>query len=369
MAYRALSSLGSVYSLSCSVFHSTLLQVQDICVSCGSIGVGDEGKLIGCAQCGQCYHPYCAGVKLNSVILTKGWRCLDCTVCEGCGKPHDEARLILCDECDISFHIYCLDPPLDQVPTGTWKCRWCVACQYCGSTSPGHGGRSSWQNNYSTCTPCASLQKCPACEKEYAEQERIIQCLQCDRWLHAACDAIMDEDDVEAAISIGYVCPFCRPDNHPPLHLQHVFEDEDTTGSLPPGAAATEAVTPGEKRPPVPHKYDGVLLSDAGLKHIKQLTFEAKPKTAKRKKAVSEAATAPSADGELTMSQELSNMLDDTSLEDKKKRARKPQRFGVGGFLPRGPKPKAERERENMEALQMDMSMESHPASVCGRFF
>jgi hypothetical protein len=35
------------------------------------------------------------------------------------------------------------------------------------------------------------------------EQELIIQCLQCDRWLHASCDAIMDDDDVESAISIG----------------------------------------------------------------------------------------------------------------------------------------------------------------------
>lgn len=63
---------------------------------------------------------------MSSVILKKGWRCLECTVCEGCGQPHDEGRLILCDECDVSYHIYCLDPPLDKVPKGTWKCKWCV---------------------------------------------------------------------------------------------------------------------------------------------------------------------------------------------------------------------------------------------------
>lgn len=56
---------------------------QDICVMCGSIGMDQEGCLIACVQCGQCYHPYCAGVKITKVILQKGWRCLDCTVCEG----------------------------------------------------------------------------------------------------------------------------------------------------------------------------------------------------------------------------------------------------------------------------------------------
>lgn len=93
-------------------------------MSCGSYGLDEEGRLIVCTQCGQCYHPYCANVKVNKVVLQKGWRCLDCTVCEGCGKPHDEGRLILCDECDISYHIYCLDPPLDHVPKGNWKCKW-----------------------------------------------------------------------------------------------------------------------------------------------------------------------------------------------------------------------------------------------------
>ena len=32
-----------------------------MCVSCGSIGVDQEGRLISCSQCGQSYHPYCVG--------------------------------------------------------------------------------------------------------------------------------------------------------------------------------------------------------------------------------------------------------------------------------------------------------------------
>jgi len=32
-----------------------------MCVSCGSIGLDEEGRLISCSQCGQSYHPYCVG--------------------------------------------------------------------------------------------------------------------------------------------------------------------------------------------------------------------------------------------------------------------------------------------------------------------
>ena len=38
---------------------------QDLCVMCGSVGLGDQGLLISCVQCGQCYHPYCADVKAS----------------------------------------------------------------------------------------------------------------------------------------------------------------------------------------------------------------------------------------------------------------------------------------------------------------
>lgn len=38
---------------------------QDICVMCGALGTDQEGCLISCAQCGQCYHPYCVNVKVN----------------------------------------------------------------------------------------------------------------------------------------------------------------------------------------------------------------------------------------------------------------------------------------------------------------
>ena len=154
---------------------------QDLCAMCGSAGQAEEGRLISCSQCGQCYHPFCVNIKVTKVVLNKGWRCLECTVCEGCGLPHDEARLLLCDDCDISYHTYCLDPPLDVVPQGTWKCRWCVICLKCKSTNPGYG--SLWQKNYTQCGPCASQTSCPVCQVDYTESDLIIQCIQCNRFV------------------------------------------------------------------------------------------------------------------------------------------------------------------------------------------
>lgn len=31
---------------------------------CGSFGKGSEGQLLACAQCAQCYHPYCVNSKV-----------------------------------------------------------------------------------------------------------------------------------------------------------------------------------------------------------------------------------------------------------------------------------------------------------------
>lgn len=63
-------------------------------------------------------------LQITKVVLSKGWRCLECTVCEACGKASDPGRLLLCDDCDISYHTYCLAPPLQTVPKGGWKCKW-----------------------------------------------------------------------------------------------------------------------------------------------------------------------------------------------------------------------------------------------------
>lgn len=190
---------------------------QDICTLCGSIGKGDEGNLISCSQCGQCYHPYCVNIKGLKVVISKGWRCLECTVCETCGQPGDEAKLLLCDECELSCHTYCLNPPLEDVPQGAWKCHWCVVCQRCKSHSPGIN--SDWQKNYTYCGPCSSRHTCPKCKNDYNSDDLIIECSHCSRWLHASCDSIRDAEECELAIEIGYTCLLCRPKDDIPLYM------------------------------------------------------------------------------------------------------------------------------------------------------
>nr|XP_045609496.1 histone-lysine N-methyltransferase 2C-like isoform X5 [Procambarus clarkii] len=190
---------------------------QDVCAMCGAFGQDQEGRLIACAQCGQCYHPFCANVKVTKVVLQKGWRCLDCTVCEGCGERNDEARLVLCEDCDISYHIYCMKPPLDHVPSGVWRCKWCAMCLHCGATDP--GPNATWQQNYSMCGPCMSMTQCPVCDEQYADGELIIQCSNCERWLHASDDMIHTEEEAERCAEKGYLCLMCRPQDALPPHL------------------------------------------------------------------------------------------------------------------------------------------------------
>ncbi|KAF8561402.1 hypothetical protein P879_05270, partial [Paragonimus westermani] len=180
---------------------------QDMCVACGSIGL--DTVLLACAQCGQCYHPFCADVpKITRTMIEKGWRCLDCTVCEGCGGTTNESLLLLCDDCDISYHTYCLDPPLQEVPKGGWKCSECVMCTNCGQRDPGLHGK--WHANYSLCAPCASLATCPVCTVAYREGELLIRCALCSRWSHAGCDQLRTEDELELASDLGYNCLLCR---------------------------------------------------------------------------------------------------------------------------------------------------------------
>ena len=64
--------------------HSTVLIVstkdsftlkQDVCMCCGSFGKGREGYLIGCVQCGQCFHPYCVNVKVGISLSVSNLIC------------------------------------------------------------------------------------------------------------------------------------------------------------------------------------------------------------------------------------------------------------------------------------------------------
>ncbi|KAK2895252.1 histone-lysine N-methyltransferase 2C isoform X5 [Channa argus] len=330
---------------------------QDMCVVCGSFGLGAEGRLLACAQCGQCYHPFCVGIKITKVVLSKGWRCLECTVCEACGQATDPGRLLLCDDCDISYHTYCLDPPLQNVPKESWKCKWCVSCTHCGATSPGL--RCDWQNNYTQCAPCASLATCPICVVDYSEGTIIVQCRQCDRWFHASCQGLHSEEDVEKAADSSFDCTMCRAFKTTKV----VTKARDTIEPM----VMTQIVTKS-KEMDLSRTYtqDGVCLTESGLCQLQSLSATASRRRKSKPKlklkiinqnsvAVLQAPVDPllehcrdedmednreaellDCEGKSDSSPEREPAEDDSKGADSgKKRKRKPYRPGIGGFMVR----------------------------------
>ncbi|KAJ8272620.1 hypothetical protein GJAV_G00091360 [Gymnothorax javanicus] len=334
---------------------------QDMCVVCGSFGLGAEGRLLACAQCGQCYHPFCVNIKITRVVLNKGWRCLECTVCEECGKATDPGRLLLCDDCDISYHTYCLDPPLQTVPNGSWKCRWCVSCTQCGATSP--GPRCEWQNNYTQCAPCASLASCPVCLSSYCEEELIVQCRQCDRWMHATCQNLNSEEEVESVADDSFDCTMCRA-HMPPSQVTTV-----AVAMEPAEQMVTAQIVTKVRDLAKTYTQDGVCLTESGLSQLQSLAAAAsrrkRPKPKLKLKIINQNSVAVlqtppdpqsehSRDGDLDDSREVDHLdcegKSDSSPEREpadedckgaegpdgaKKRKRKPYRPGIGGFMVR----------------------------------
>ncbi|XP_049337977.1 histone-lysine N-methyltransferase 2C isoform X4 [Astyanax mexicanus] len=337
---------------------------QDMCVVCGSFGQGAEGRLLACAQCGQCYHPYCVNIKITKVVLSKGWRCLECTVCEACGQASDPGRLLLCDDCDISYHTYCLQPPLQNVPNGSWKCKWCVSCTQCGATSP--GVRCEWQNNYTQCAPCASLATCPICLLDYSEEEIILQCRQCDRWMHASCQGFHSEEEVEKIADSSLDCSLCQ--GHKPLSpaLGSSTKSDPDIYELP----VAPQILPKSRDLDLMRTYtqDGVCLTESGLSQLQSLANAAsrrrRPKPKLKLKIINQNSVAVlqtppdpqtdlSRDGDLDDSRAEGELVDgegksdssperETAADDEskvaeacKKRKRKPYRPGIGGFMVR----------------------------------
>ncbi|KAL5109440.1 Histone-lysine N-methyltransferase 2C [Taenia crassiceps] len=267
---------------------------QDMCTTCGSFGNGPD-PIIPCAQCGQCFHIFCGDLsRVSRTVLEKGWRCLECTICEGCGRATDENLLLLCDDCDISYHTFCLNPPLKEVPKGNWKCTNCVSCLQCGRRSP--GTNCEWSSNYTQCAPCASNTICPACTLPYRDGDLLIKCAECERWSHAGCDQIRTEEEVDFVVDGGYTCALCREHGSPyGLGHQQLLNFRATHDSsvpfmsswrsesgdpyfgerLPPGlgsAGSSTTRSDDEQDSPDPKLFfmDGVLLSRTGLNTIRR---------------------------------------------------------------------------------------------------
>ncbi|XP_078806750.1 histone-lysine N-methyltransferase 2D isoform X4 [Oryzias latipes] len=362
--------------------------LQDMCVVCGSFGKGVEGQLLACAQCAQCYHPYCVNSKITKTMLRKGWRCLECIVCEVCGEASDPSRLLLCDDCDVSYHTYCLDPPLHTVPKGGWKCKWCVCCVQCGSNSPGF--HCEWQNNYTHCGPCASLVTCPVCRENFMEEELLLQCQYCDRWVHAVCESLYTEDEVEQASDEGFACTSCTP--------------------YAPKPAVESAIMASIKiKEPEPQFYrlEGVWLTESGMSLLRSISMSPLHKRRQRRSRLGTLCCEGGSDGmdlrevegegeegkgcgepmecESKMDHPGSpdreggdrdggaeggaeGMADCEGLkggaeetEDSKKRKRKPYRPGIGGFMVRQRKCHTRMKKEFFAQLAGETTLDGQP--------
>ncbi|GMR43572.1 hypothetical protein PMAYCL1PPCAC_13767, partial [Pristionchus mayeri] len=182
-----------------------------LCLVCGSIGVRAEQSMVACSGCAHSFHTYCVGLheKMNTTIKDRGWRCLDCTICEGCGTNTDESKLIMCEECDVAYHMYCLNPPLERAPPGPWRCQWCAKCKRCNMRVANSGELTK----EGLCYPCLSLRKCPKCNKLYQLNENIIRCSQCFKWYHGACEDLHNEEMLENAALNKMRCSTCRPNS------------------------------------------------------------------------------------------------------------------------------------------------------------
>ncbi|XP_027867311.1 histone-lysine N-methyltransferase 2D isoform X1 [Xiphophorus couchianus] len=358
--------------------------LQDMCVVCGSFGKGSEGHLLACAQCAQCYHPYCVNSKITKTKLRKGWRCLECIVCEKCGKASDPSRLLLCDDCDVSYHTYCLDPPLHTVPKGGWKCKWCVCCVQCGSSSPGF--HCEWQNNYTHCGPCASLVTCPVCRENFMEEELLLQCQYCDRWVHAVCESLYTEDEVEQASDEGFACTSCTP-------------------YVPKPVVESAIMASIKIKEPEPQFYrlEGVWLTESGMSLLRSISMSPLHKRRQRRSRLGtlccdggpdgmdmrevegdgddgkgcgesmdceskmEAPGSPDREGG-ERDAGLEGMGDCDGLkggadetEDSKKRKRKPYRPGIGGFMVRQRKCHTRLKKEFFAQLAGETTLDGQP--------
>ncbi|CAJ0965747.1 unnamed protein product, partial [Ranitomeya imitator] len=170
-----------------------------------------------------------------------------CVVCGSFGRG-SEGHLLACSQCSQCYHPYCVNSK-------------------CGSISPGF--HSEWQNNYTHCAPCASLVGCPVCHLNYMEGDLLIQCQNCERWLHAVCENLFTEEEVEEAADEGFHCTSCQPFIIKPVVI------------LPP--------SPVKVKEPEPQyfRFEGVWLTDTGMALLRSLTLSPLQKKKPRRSRLS----------------------------------------------------------------------------------
>ncbi|XP_055383518.1 chromodomain-helicase-DNA-binding protein Mi-2 homolog isoform X2 [Condylostylus longicornis] len=107
------------------------IEHQDYCEVCQQ-----GGEIILCDTCPRAYHLVCLEPELEEAPEGK-WSCPQCEA-EGpmeaddddehqefCRVCKDGGELLCCDSCPSAYHTFCLNPPLDTIPDGDWRCPRC----------------------------------------------------------------------------------------------------------------------------------------------------------------------------------------------------------------------------------------------------
>lgn len=239
---------------------------MDMCLSCGSAGLSSE--MVFCVDCGEGFHAFCVPNYDAARIaahehLQAFWRCANCKMCEGCGRPGAASgpnALHFCGHCDSGFHGACLLPAI-KPPSGdddddvddehvgphdnaaTIFCASCVTCDECGKAQQD----MTYSYDQRMCLSCSQTkqfeatlklekskplvqiwtadarkqkkdsEKCPLCKLRWdPEDEELIQCDACELWAHPQCDSLLSAEperyrrlvDDPSAL---YICEVCRP--------------------------------------------------------------------------------------------------------------------------------------------------------------
>lgn len=89
---------------------------------------GEEEELLTCNDCGNSGHPSCMqySKELTARVREEPWQCMECKKCNICKEIGEAAHLLFCDACDKGYHMECLNPPLDDMPIGSWLCEGCL---------------------------------------------------------------------------------------------------------------------------------------------------------------------------------------------------------------------------------------------------
>ncbi|XP_035285794.1 histone-lysine N-methyltransferase 2A-like isoform X1 [Anguilla anguilla] len=221
-----------------SILTSTPIIPQQVCLLCASKG---QHQMLYCQVCCEPFHWFCLDPGERPLEENKeNWCCRRCKFCHVCGRKSKLSKSLLeCGRCQNSYHIACLGPnypKLSKCKT-TWVCMSCIRCKGCEGT-PGKSFDTDWDHERSLCPDCSTLHDqgnfCPICFKCYEDNDydsQMIQCSQCNHWVHAKCEGL--SDDLYEILSnlpesVVYTCMPCSRTQ--PSAWREVLQEELRTG-------------------------------------------------------------------------------------------------------------------------------------------